>query len=116
MAAAAANPDMLSQHDVLIAMVATLSAQLATITDATQAKQVMLEMQQITSRANLLQSLLFAAQTAAITKQAASLTKAKASLQKAIDTHANWTAVVAGINSMLAVADNTIQLAKAAMV
>jgi hypothetical protein len=114
--AAAANPDILAQHDTLIATVSMLSTQLATITDPTQAKQVMLEMQQLTSRANLLQSLLFVAQTAEITKQTATLTKAKAILQKAINTHANWTAVVAGINSMLAVADSTIQLAKAAMV
>jgi hypothetical protein len=112
----ATNSDIKAQHDIVLATVNTLSGQMDTITDPTEAKKIMLEMQQLTSRANLLQSLLLVAQTAEISQQTQKVTDAKADLDKDIKEDASWSNIVSGINSLLTVVDETIQLAKESMI
>jgi hypothetical protein len=110
------NPDIMRQHDTVLATVSTLSDQLDSVTDPAEAKKIMLEMQQLTARANLLQSLFLASESAGITAQTKKVTDAKASLDADIKEDSSWTNIVSGITSLLAAVDETIQVAKQAIV
>lgn len=110
------NNDIQDQHDTLVAAVSTLSDRLSVTNDPTEAKKIGVEMQQLTARINLLQSLLFVQETTTISQQTQSITSAKAQLDKDVETQASWTNVVNDLNAMVAAADTTIQVAKALLV
>jgi hypothetical protein len=110
------NSDIMTQHDAVLATVSTLSDQLDSITDPAEAKKIVLEMQQLTARANLLQSLFLVNESAEITAQTRKVTDAKARLDADLKEDSSWTNIVSGITSLLAAVDETIQVAKQAMV
>ncbi len=85
------------------------------ITDVATAKKLAFEMQQLTARANLLQSLLFANATSGITQQTKRVTDAKAQIDKFVKEDAGWASIISGITSLLSAVDETVQVAKLAM-
>ena len=111
-----ANSDIMTQHDALLDTINQLSEQMDSVTDPAEAKKIVLEMQQLTARVSLLQSLYLVAESAAITAQTKKVTDAKAGLDADIKEDASWANIVDGISSLLAVVDETIQVAKQAMV
>lgn len=110
------NSDIMKQHDALLDTVSQLSDQLDSVTDAAEAKKIVLEMQQLTARANLLQSLFLASDSPEITEQTQKVSDAKASLDADIKKDSSWTNIVTGISSLLSAVDETIQVAKETMV
>jgi hypothetical protein len=112
----AANPDIMKQHDALLDTISQLGGQLDSDTDPADAKKIVLEMQQLTSRVNLLQSLFLVGESAAITAKTKKVTAAKATLDAAIKEDASSASIINGVSSLLSAVDETIQVAKQAMV
>ena len=106
------NQDLQQLHDLLIAQHQTLSHKLDDVTDPDEAKAIVMEMQEILHRIDVVQGLLFRETTTALKNKLAKVDDADAELTEALQAAATAADVIKGISKFLTVVDQAIDLAK----
>ena len=105
--------DTLKQiHDLLVAHVDALSNAIDQTDDTNAAKQLLLEMDEVTHRINMTQSLLFRAESSELDDYLGQIKKANQALTKAVNSIKSVAAVMQKTTTFLTYVDQAIDLAK----
>ena len=106
------NQDLLQLHAQLLAQHQALYEKLDEATDATGARTIVTEMQEILHRIDLVQGLLFRETTGALQSSLQKVDAADTELTDVLNSVSAATNIVAGVSQYLAVVDQAIDLAK----
>ena len=106
------NQDLLQLHAQLLAQHQALYEKLDEATDATGARTIVTEMQEILHRIDLVQGLLFRETTDALQSSLQKVDAADTELTDALNSVSAAANIVAGVSQYLAVVDQAIDLAK----
>jgi archaellum component FlaC len=105
--------DTLKQiHDLLVAQVDALSSAIDGTDDTNTAKQLLLEMDEVTHRINIIQSLLFREESSELDGYLDQIKKANQSLTKAVNSVKSVADVMQKTTTFLTYVDQAIDLAK----
>jgi signal transduction histidine kinase len=99
-------------HDMLVDQVSKLSAALSNTTDPGKAKELLLEMQEITHRVDVSQNLIFAATSKELKSQLSGIQTANTALQKSIDQIGAVASILSDVTQLLTLVDQALDLAK----
>ncbi|HWW00222.1 MAG TPA: hypothetical protein VNZ64_11045 [Candidatus Acidoferrum sp.] len=106
------NQDLLQLHAQLLAQHQALYERLDEVTDATAAKIIITEMQEILHRIDLVEGLLFRQTTGALQESLQKVDAADTELTDALSSVNAAADIIAGVSKYLAVVDQAIDLAK----
>lgn len=105
--------DTLKQiHDLLVAQVDALSNAIDQTDDTNAAKQLLLEMDEVTHRINMTQSLLFRAESSELDDYLSQIKKANQALTKSVNSIKSVADVMQKTTTFLTYVDQAIDLAK----
>jgi hypothetical protein len=96
---------LLAQHDAL-------SSRLDSETDPAEAKAILLEMQEVLHRVDLVQNLLFRQSSQQLDNLMVGVRSANDALTQSLATAADFTGVLSSVSNFLAAVDQAIDLAK----
>jgi len=103
-------------HNLLIVQVSNLSDALSQTTDPDKAKQLLVEMQEVTHRVDISQNLLFAATSKELEALLPAIVAANKQLENSIHQIGQVATVINDTVELLKVVDQALDLAKALMV
>jgi hypothetical protein len=106
------NPTLKDIHDLLLAQHAALAAHLDSETDPDKAKAIVMEMQEILHRVDLVQNLLFRKASEQLDKAMAGIEKANDALTRSLTSIADLTTLVSSVAKFLTAVDQAIDIAK----
>jgi hypothetical protein len=106
------NQTLKELHDMLLARHTDLSQTLDGITDPAKAKAIIMEMQEILHRIDLVQNLLFRQSSQQLDATLAGITKANNALAKSIQSMGDLAAFLTATANFLKYADEAIDIAK----
>ena len=106
------NPSLKALHDTLLAQHDALAQKLDDATTQADAQAILMEMQEILHRVDLVQNLLLRSTADSLTQAVAAVTKADATLTSQLQGVANMAALVNGVTQFLGVVDEAIAVAK----
>ena len=106
------NKTLKEIHDLLVAQVDSLSKAIDQTNDHNVAKQLLMEMDEVVHRVNVIQNLLFRQDSAELDSELKNIKAANDDLNKAIKSIKNAADVVAKTTEVLKYVDKAIDLAK----
>jgi hypothetical protein len=106
------NPTLQQIHGLLLAQQNALTKTLDGTTDVDKAKAIVMEMQEILHRIDLIQNLLFTQTSQKLRASLPEITKADAALTQSLQSIENAASFLSATSSFLASVDQAIDLAK----
>jgi len=106
------NQTLQEIHDLLLAQHAALTNLLGSETDPDKAKTILMEMQEILHRIDLVQSLLFRQASERLDKTLAGIQKANGALTRSLASIDDLTAFISAASKFLTAVDQAIDIAK----